>query len=320
MKKIVLFLLVFFSYSVNAQIVPSFLGVYDKKNPNSTGTVTFTNCSSTGKSGPSQSDCNTSYSGTSLEGDVTLSSGIQLWTVPTTATYTIEVWGAKGGYEGGCHSNGVGSSNCHGANGARMKGEFNLTSGDILRIAVGQRGESYILSSTQGGGGGAGGSFVAKGNDHSSATKLIIAGGGGGGHYYSGSNPIPGQITEAGLGNSSTGSGYGAAGGGSWSSDGADGTYNSKGGKGWANLLVGGDRTPDGSSNSHWSRGDGGFGGGGGGSWAAGPGGGYNGGPLVTSYGNLTPGGSGGGSYNGGANQDNSIGVGDSNGKVIITW
>ena len=31
MRKIALFLLVFFSYSVNAQMVPSFLGVYDKK-------------------------------------------------------------------------------------------------------------------------------------------------------------------------------------------------------------------------------------------------------------------------------------------------
>ena len=31
MRKIILFLLVFFSYSVNAQMAPSFLGVYDKK-------------------------------------------------------------------------------------------------------------------------------------------------------------------------------------------------------------------------------------------------------------------------------------------------
>ena len=31
MRKIVLFLLVFLSYSVNAQMVPSFLGVYDGK-------------------------------------------------------------------------------------------------------------------------------------------------------------------------------------------------------------------------------------------------------------------------------------------------
>ena len=77
MRKIVLFLLVFFSYSVNAQMVPSFLGVYDKKpDPDATGTVTITNCGASEESGPSQSNCNTSYSGTSLEGDVTLSSGI----------------------------------------------------------------------------------------------------------------------------------------------------------------------------------------------------------------------------------------------------
>jgi hypothetical protein len=78
MKKRILFLLMFFSYSLNAQMVPSFLGVYDKKlDPDATGTVTFTNCGASEESGPSQSDCNTSYSGTSLEGDVTLSSGIQ---------------------------------------------------------------------------------------------------------------------------------------------------------------------------------------------------------------------------------------------------
>jgi len=38
MKKIILFLLLLFSYSVNAQIIPSFQGVYDKKT-NATGTV-----------------------------------------------------------------------------------------------------------------------------------------------------------------------------------------------------------------------------------------------------------------------------------------
>ena len=323
MKKIVLFLLVFFSYSVNAQMVPSFLGVYDKKlNPNATGTVTFTNCSKTGINGPSQSDCNTSYSGTSLEGDVTLSSGIQLWTAPTTATYTIEVWGAKGGGDTyPCNYHGLGGTDCHGVNGARMKGTFSLNQGDILRIAIGQMGESYV-SGNNGGGGGGGGTFVAKGSDHSGATALIIAGGGGGGHYYTNSIPKVGQTTESGLGNATTWSSgqteYGSGGGGSWSSDGENGSYGTLGGKGWPNLLVGGIHAT--SANAHWAKGDGGFGGGGGGSWAGGPGGGYNGGPKVKSYGNPTPGGSGGGSYNSGSNQDNTAGACDSHGKVIITW
>ena len=80
-------------------MVPSFLGVYDKKTPNATGTVTFTNCSKTGINGPLQSDCNTSYSGTSLEGDVTLSSGIQLWTAPTNGNlYYYCIWRSRRKY------------------------------------------------------------------------------------------------------------------------------------------------------------------------------------------------------------------------------
>jgi hypothetical protein len=310
MKKRVLFLLVFFSYSVNAQMVPSFLGVYDKKNPNGTGTVTFTNCSSAGKDGPSQSDCNTSYSGTTLDGDVTVTSGIQLWTVPANGSYTIEVWGAKGGSPSQeCVS--LSGTTCRGANGARMKGTFSLNQGETLRIGIGQMGESYLR-----GGGGGGGTFVAKGSDHSGATALIIAGGGGGGHYFAETVPKQGQTTEQGASNPSTGNGYLSGAGGSWASDGANGTHSSTGGKGWANFLVGGNKT----YVSGWSYGDGGFGGGGGGCWPGGNGGGYNGGAQVLSYGNETPGGSGGGSYNAGSNQDNTAGAWDSHGKVIITW
>jgi len=36
------------------------------------------------------------YLGTSLEGKVTLDNGIQIWTVPVTGTYVIEVAGASG--------------------------------------------------------------------------------------------------------------------------------------------------------------------------------------------------------------------------------
>ncbi|HSW60197.1 MAG TPA: hypothetical protein VLJ60_05325, partial [bacterium] len=49
-----------------------------------TGDVhTFTNCSQTGRTGPSQAQCNTAYSGTLLDGKVTINTqGIQEWTVP----------------------------------------------------------------------------------------------------------------------------------------------------------------------------------------------------------------------------------------------
>ena len=59
--------------------------------------LTFTNAGATGKSGPTQADVDTAYLGTSLDSQVTVSNGIQEWTVPSTGTYTIETFGAKGG-------------------------------------------------------------------------------------------------------------------------------------------------------------------------------------------------------------------------------
>ena len=50
----------------------------------------------------------TGYNGTNLQGNVTLSSGIQQWTVPTTGGYTIEAWGASGG-DGTASGDGHGS-------------------------------------------------------------------------------------------------------------------------------------------------------------------------------------------------------------------
>ncbi|MDP6415501.1 MAG: fibronectin type III domain-containing protein, partial [Gammaproteobacteria bacterium] len=71
------------------------------------GTLTFTNCGQTGYTGPSQSQVNSTYAGTSLEGQVTVSSGIQEWTAPYSGNYTIEVWGAEGGSgDGGNTSSG----------------------------------------------------------------------------------------------------------------------------------------------------------------------------------------------------------------------
>ena len=154
------------------------------------------------------------------------------------------------------------------------------------------------------------------------ATPLIIAGGGGSKNAsgYSRTESIPGQITEWGLGNpstlptGSTDSYWSGGGGGSWSSDGLPGEYSAQGGKGWNNYLEGGD-----GNTSGWGRADGGFGGGGGSTWQGGAGGGYNGGPRVTSYGNYTPGGAGGGSYNAGSSQDNAIGEGSAHGQVVIS-
>ena len=174
-------------------------------------TVTFTNAGATGQSGPSQTQVNTAYDGTTLDDAVTVSSGIQSWTVPATATYTIEVWGAEGG---GPPTNFT--SNIPGK-GARMKGDFSLDQGDVLKILVGQVGG---IGSHDGSGGG--GTFVALSNN----TALIVAGGGGGPSYsssnYDGMDAVTttsgtaGRVSGTGGadGNGGTGAGYAAPGGG----------------------------------------------------------------------------------------------------------
>ncbi|MBN2891578.1 MAG: hypothetical protein JXL97_06915 [Bacteroidales bacterium] len=61
-------------------------------------TFTFTNAGATGNQGPTQAQVNTAYSGTPLDGAVVINTqGIQEWTVPVTASYRIEVYGAAGG-------------------------------------------------------------------------------------------------------------------------------------------------------------------------------------------------------------------------------
>jgi tripartite motif-containing protein 56 len=80
----------------------------------------------------------------------TITNGIYYWKVPHDGNYDINVLGA----------NHVSYS------GANMKGTFSLTSGQILKVLVGQQ---HITS------GGVGGTFVTQ-NDN---TPLIVAGGGG---------------------------------------------------------------------------------------------------------------------------------------------
>ena len=257
------------------------------------GLLEFTNCGQTGQTGPSQSQCNAEYSGTTLSNVVTITSGFQYWEVPSDGTYTIESYGAQGGTNG----------SSIGGYGAIMIGDFSLTQGDVLTLVVGQQGGSI------GSGAGGGATFVVMGSN-----QLIISGGGGGGHSGNSTTPIGGQTTESGLANPSTGNGYSGAGGGGWFGDGANGDHSTTGGKGWSNGLIGGSPT----SQSSWSSSYGGFGGGGGACWGPGSGGGYNGGPQTPSYGNGTPGGAGGGSYNGGSNQNNTAAANTGHGYVII--
>ncbi len=259
-------------------------------------TYTFTNLDGTGQTGPTST---AGYAGTSLDGLVTLSSGIQQWTVPATGTYTVQAVGATGGNQGET-SVSVG----HPAN---MNGELYLTAGDQLKILVGQHG---YQGSTRPGWGGGGGSFVATAGDK----PLIVAGGAGSSHtrrYNRGLSTQNASLTPSGK-NGSRGwnitwsDGYGATGG--RGGDGAGFFGNGTTGNGNIYRAVAGQgphTVPQAFING--GLGDavgGGFGGGGGvtNTWGGG-GGGYSGGQG--GFGGSPYAGGGGGSYNSGSNPNN---------------
>ena len=125
----------------------------------------FTNLNTSGRYGPAS--LGSHYTGQDHDGQVTLSSGIQQWTVPYTGDYRIEAIGAAGGYD--TWSN----SAQYRGRGARMIGTFRLYKSEVIQILVGQEGGMNSISYSSGGGGG---TFVVRGNN----TPVIIAGGGGG--------------------------------------------------------------------------------------------------------------------------------------------
>ena len=262
--------------------------------------IKFTTCGATGPTGPSQGNCDNAYAGLAgLAGKVTLSSGIQLWTVPHTGTYRITTAGAV--TNGGSAAGGYG---------ALIRGDVELSSGDQLKILVGQTGTDKLGN---GWFGGSGGSFVA-----TSANAPVVVAGGGGGHdtryalcaAVHGSAGGDGQPTcncssspllGGTNGNAGSTSSGGGAGGGFYT-DATD-----QGGKAFVNGGAGG----------IGNQGDGGFGGGGGtGDDQGGSGGGYSGGGGCGDDGH----GGGGGSFNSGANQSNQGGQNTGQGYVNIEF
>lgn len=270
---------------------------------------TFTNCGATGRLGPSTANCTSSYSGTTWASNPSYfntTSGIQLWTVPSTATYRLTALGAAGG---------TGLTNNLGGKGAKVQVDVSLAQGSQIKILIGQMG---LQTASNGGAGGGGGTFVTT----SANTPLVVAGGGGGGGGDSATGDKVGtdaSITTSGTsGKDSTVTGGtagngGAVPGGNWSgasgggliSDGGIGRSNStnltnSAGVAFANGGAGG------AGNTTYNYGsNGGFGGGGGASWGAGGGGGYSGGGADFSDGaaNSRQGGGGGGSFASGSNQ-----------------
>jgi hypothetical protein len=129
-------------------------------------THTFTTCSQTGRLGPTKAQMDAAYSSATWsttyinQGNY---QGYQDWTVPVSGIYEFTVNGAAG-YEG----NGAATTGF----GAIVKGRVSLTKGEIITVAVGQRGNAGS-GPTWGGSGG--GTFVVR---KSTNQPLFVAGGG----------------------------------------------------------------------------------------------------------------------------------------------
>ncbi len=257
--------------------------------------VTFTPGGAGGPGGPNVSQArsgagNPSWASTYINMPGT--TGKIEWTVPETATYRIEAYGAAGGW-----SNGWGY---RGGYGARMRGDFSLNLADKLYLVVGQAGAGNYYD-----GGGGGGSFVATAP---TSGPLLVAGGGGGGSpgWYGYADATTGQYSRSSnnWGSPSPGNG------GSGSTFGGGGGFYGNGGGSWAGTSF--TNGAYGGGSQAW----GGFGcgGGGGGTNGAGGGGGYTGGPGSWWSAN----GAGAGSYPNGSNQSNSENGSSGNGQISI--
>jgi PEP-CTERM motif len=269
----------------------------------------------------------------------TFTGAIVDFTVPVTAGYQIIAFGAQGGsappFSGGA--------------GAEIGGDFILTAGEMLHIAVGDVGGTSVY-----GGGGGGGSFViGPGN-----RPFVIAGGGGASPSYSyvnrdgmrvyegGYNGIAASTSTSGTdgggdfihrgkggtggAGASDGGGSGGGGGGGFASRGSDAyTFGGHGGGGFPSLAGG-----LGGVSGSKGAGNGGFGGGGGGglgttysNFAGGGGGGFSGGgggagpsPFVSAVFGYQ--GGGGGSFLAAAATNRILMASDvktGNGEVVIT-
>jgi hypothetical protein len=289
----------------------------------------FTTAGQTGHTGPTLSQVRASYSTAWDDTYLNMSTqGIQEWTVPTTANYYIDAYGAGGG--------GV-----SGGTGARIADTFSLTAGEVVRIVVGQYGNGGTTSQAAGGGGG---TFVVKSGGNTNTQILVVAGGGGAsegdssgrtiGNASTGTSGVDGyngsgttlNINGGGTGgingnggNSAQNDNCGAGGGGFFTNGQDSPTWGNIGGKAFVNGALGG--TPSAVGNY------GGFGGGGEGQHqtgggGAGAGGGYSGGGGGDNAGG-SQGGGGGSYYANGLNINRVLSstgtLRNTHGKVIIT-
>ncbi|CAN2191035.1 Fibronectin type III [Candidatus Nanopelagicaceae bacterium] len=155
-------------------------------------TYSFTNAGITGPIGPTQAQITSAYSGTSLAGNVTITTqGIQEWLVPNSGSYSFTVVGAHGAAS-------TQGSNTRGGRSVRITATKSLTAGTKLFIVVGQAGTA---NANHGGGGGASFVRIGTGNDNS---NLIVAGGGGGTRQDASANGGDASTSTSGMSPGST--------------------------------------------------------------------------------------------------------------------
>ena len=172
-------------------------------------TFTYTNIGATGRSGPtSLAGYGTSYPGVGYPNALTVTTGVQQYTISAAGTYSFIVAGALGGSASSGQVGGVGNI---------ISGNVYLQVNDQIFIVTGQVGGG---SSFMGGGGG--GTFVFL----NSASNYLFAAGGGGG----GGNGTAGQA-----GRTVTSGGNGLNGSGGTNGNGGAGGTNGSGGIGGFN-------------------------------------------------------------------------------------
>ena len=274
---------------------------------------TFTNCTTSGSTGPSQLDCRSSYSTTWDDNNsyFTVTGGIQSWVVPSTRTYEITAAGAVGGA----------TPSAIGGKGRVITSQISLTQGETIKIIVGQTGGRLQFSTGYAAGGG-GGSFVVRGSNNAA---LLVAGGGGGAAqgnatYVSTQNGVDAALYNATAGTAGTAGPYfSGATAGSGGTNGGGGAAGSGGGSG------GGGFTGNGTKGS-WG-GNAGFSfsnGGNGGSNIMGYGtstlnifGGFGGGAGAGAHTNYEADSGGGGGYSGGGGGGYRVGAGGGGGNFV---
>ena len=235
--------------------------------------ATFTPCGATGRFGPDQPACDAAYTGTALEGTVTVSAGVQAWRAPRTGRYRITAVGAAGESA---------DASFAGGRGAEISGVFELREDDELEIVVGQMGASDGCN-----GSGGGGSFVI-----AAGRPLLVAGGGAGTRQdvdhdgcdahldeYAGTGSsslaswdcLP-KLSDLALGGIVSGASWGSAGAGYDGTGAIDTPWGTEVAQGWPSFTGGGGLTTQGGFGGGGS-GDGSCGGGGGGGYSGGDGG-----------------------------------------------